>query len=212
MSTLKHPVGPQPNKVYWRRRILLGLGLIAVIVAIILIVVRPGASSGEPSDSSARTATTTTPSTAANSTTIPTEATEADGKACKKSVIAVSAITDKTTYAPGENPQLSLSITNTGSKPCVFNAGTKQQVFTITSGDEKYWVSTDCQSDAVDAQVTLKPGVPIASAAPITWDRTRSAADTCDSAREGVPAGGASYHLTVSVDGVDSESTQFMLG
>ena len=37
MSTFKHPVGPQPSKVYWRRRLLVGLGILAVIVVIVLI-------------------------------------------------------------------------------------------------------------------------------------------------------------------------------
>ncbi|MFL0711298.1 MAG: hypothetical protein ACJLS2_00255 [Microcella pacifica] len=43
MSTLRNPVGPQPPQVYWRRRLVVGLGILAVIIIIILIVVRPGA-------------------------------------------------------------------------------------------------------------------------------------------------------------------------
>lgn len=212
MSTLKHPVGPQSSKVYWRRRLIVGLGLVAVIVVIILIVVRPGASSGEPNDSKAPAATskkTAAPST--DSTTIPTDETTADGAACKDADIAVTAVTDATTYDAGVNPQLSLSVTNTGSKDCVLNAGTSQQVFTITSGDEVYWVSTDCQTDAVDTEVTLKPGVPMNSAAPLTWDRTRSSKDTCDTPRDPVIAGGASYKLTVALGAVKSEPSQFLL-
>ena len=125
--------------------------------------------------------------------------------------LAVTAITDLDAYAADQQPQLSLSIVNTGPKACVVNAGSSQQVFTITSGDEVYWLSTDCQKDAVDTDVTLKPNVPIGSAAPITWDRTRSSADSCDGDREAVPAGGASYKLTVTVGDVTSEPTQFLL-
>jgi len=84
--------------------------------------------------------------------------------------------------------------------------------FTVTSGTEVYWTSTDCQVDAIDAEVSLAPGTPISSSAPIVWDRTRSAPDTCEGPREAVPAGGASYHLTVSVDGFASaETKQFQL-
>jgi len=91
-------------------------------------------------------------------------------------------------------------------------AGTKAQVFTITSGTEVYWLSTDCQVDPVDAEVSLTPGTPISSSVPIVWDRTRSSVDTCQGPREAVPAGGASYHLAVTVDGFASESTkQFQL-
>jgi hypothetical protein len=47
---------------------------------------------------------------------------------------------------------------------------------------------------------------------PIVWDRTRSSADTCGGPREAVPAGGASYHLSVAVDGFESEaSKQFLV-
>lgn len=215
MSTFKNPVGPQSNKVYWRRRLIVGLGLIAVIVVIVLIVVRPGSSAGQPNDTSdgsdAQSTSSAPPTDAANPTIIPTEQAEAEGKACKAGDIRVTAITDHDHYAPGENPQLQLSIMNAGSKACVWNVGTSKQVYTITSGEETYWLSTDCQTDAVDAAMTLKPGVPVGSAAPITWDRTRSSADTCDSARDPVTAGGASYHLTVEVDGAKSESKQFIL-
>ncbi|KQX08014.1 MULTISPECIES: hypothetical protein [unclassified Leifsonia] len=212
MSTLKHPVGPQSSKVYWRRRLVVGLGLIAVIVAIILIVVRPGSSSGQPNDQKAPQAvSTSSEKPAADATAIPTDAVDAKGVACKDDDLVVKAVTDLEAYAADQKPQLTLSLTNTGSKPCVVNAGSSQQVFTITSGDEVYWLSTDCQKDAVDAEVTLKPNVPIGSAAPLTWDRTRSSADSCDGDREVVPAGGASYKLTVTLGNVTSEPTQFLL-
>ncbi|KQO97510.1 hypothetical protein [Leifsonia sp. Leaf264] len=212
MSTLKHPVGPQSSKVYWRRRLTVGLGLIAVIVAIILIVVRPGSSSGEPNDQKAPApAVTSSEKPTADPTAIPTDAVDAKGAACKSKDLELTAITDLDAYAADQQPKLSLSITNTGPKACVVNAGSSQQVFTITSGDEVYWLSTDCQKDAVDADVTLKPNVPIGSAAPLTWDRTRSSADSCDGDRETVPAGGASYKLTVTVGDVTSDPTQFLL-
>lgn len=209
MSTFKHPVGPQPSNVYWRRRLLLALGVVAVIVVIVLIVVRPGASDGAP----APTSTTSAPAKdGAASTSIPTEGTTASGQPCKPADVKVTANTDADTYAAGELPKLSVSITNTGSASCKIDAGTAQQVFTITSGSETYWKSSDCQSDKVDAEVLLQPGKTISSQTPIEWDRTRSDPATCQQTREQVPAGGASYHLTVSVSGVESaETKQFIL-
>ncbi len=186
------------------------LGLIAVIVAVVLIIVRPGGAQGEPG-------ATATPSAVASSTpeptTIPTESTALDGDPCSPEQITVEPVTDKTVYEAGEQPQLSVTITNTGKNVCVLNAGTSAQVFTISSGDEQYWISTDCQTDAIDAEVSLKPGTPVSSAAPIVWDRTRSSPETCEGAREAVPAGGASYHLSVSVDGYASDdlTKQFQL-
>lgn len=210
MSTFKHPVGPQPSGVYWRRRLIVLLGLVAVVVVIVLIVVRPGSSSGEPARAPV---TTNTPApTAAAATSIPTSSASASGQPCKPADVKVEAVTDASGYGAGQLPQLSVALTNTGANACVIDAGTAQQVFTITSGSEVYWKSTDCQSSKVDAQVLLQPGKTISSQTPITWDRTRSDPSTCQAQRALVPAGGASYHLQVSVAGITSATTkQFSL-
>jgi hypothetical protein len=209
MSTFKHPVGPQPSSVYWRRRLIVLIGVIAVVVVVVLIVIRPGASNGEPVKK-APTATNTP--AAAASTSIPTSSTSASGQPCKPADLKIEAVTDKAVYAAGELPQLSVALTNTGTTPCTIDAGTAQQVFTITSGSEVYWKSTDCQTDKVDAEVSLEPGKTISSQAPITWDRTRSDPSTCQASREQVPAAGASYHLETTVSGIKStETKQFIL-
>ena len=102
----------------------------------------------------------------------------------------MEAVTDKDVYAAGELPQLSVALTNTGSEACTIDAGTAQQVFTITSGAEVYWKSTDCQTDKVDAVVLLQPAKTISSKVPITWDRTRSDPSTCQAKRQQVPGRG----------------------
>ncbi len=212
MSTFKNPVGPQPSKVYWRRRLVVGLAVLAIIVVVILIVIRPGSSSGAPTTP----APTTTAATAAasprtadpKSTTIPTDPTTASGAACKPANVDVEAVTDKSSYGPDDMPQLSIAITNTGPNACKIDAGTKAQVFTITSGSEVYWKSTDCQTGAIDAEVLLQPGKTVKSQTPLGWDRTRSDPATCSAKRNLVPAGGASYHLATAVDGIASKATQ----
>ncbi|WP_448005957.1 hypothetical protein [Agromyces bauzanensis] len=210
MSTNPAPSRRQPPQVYRRRRLMVLLGLIAVIVAVVLIIVRPGSSQGDETD--APGATNPPATDGAATTAIPTEPTAADGDACAAKNIVVEAVTDKSSYEAGEQPQLSVTITNIGKNICVLNAGTKAQVFTITSGEEVYWLSTDCQVDPIDAEVSLTPGTPVSSSVPIVWDRTRSSVETCDGPREAVPAGGASYHLAVSVDGFESAAKkQFLL-
>ena len=192
------------------------LGLVAVIIAIVLVIVRPGSSQGdEPDAAGAPTSSATPAATDAAEpppTVIPTEPVAADGDACAEKNVVVEAVTDKTVYEAGEQPQLSVTITNTGKNTCVLNAGTKAQVFTISSGSDVYWTSTDCQVDPIDAEVSLTPDTPISSTVPLLWDRTRSSPDTCEGGREAAPAGGASYHLSVSVDGFESDTTkQFLL-
>jgi hypothetical protein len=218
MSTIKNPVGPEPSKVYWRRRVLVLVGLVAVIAIIVLIVVRPGSSSSV--GSSISPVVTSTGAAAAEPTT-PTAPQDvaseplADGEtaACDAASIQVTPVTDADTYAAGVNPQLSISLTNSGATACSINVGTAQQVYTITSGAEQYWVSTDCQTDPSDMPTVIEAGATLAST-PFAWDRTRSAADTCGSTdRPQVPAAGASYHLDVSIGGFASTvSKQFILG
>ncbi|MGW9632138.1 hypothetical protein ACWGST_15690 [Agromyces sp. NPDC055520] len=208
MST-NTPTGRQSPQVYRRRRIVVLIGLLAVIIAIVLIIVRPGSSEG---DEKSAGATSSSPPSAPETTSIPTEPTAADGDPCAPENVTVEAVTDKSSYEAGEQPQLAVTITNVGKNVCVLNAGTAAQVFTITSGSEQYWISTDCQVDAIDAEVSLTPGTPVSSSVPIIWDRTRSTPETCNGARETVPAGGASYHLAVTVDGFESaEQRQFLL-
>ncbi len=196
MSTIRNPVGPQPPSVYWKRRALVLLGLVAIVVIIALIIMRPG--SGTPA------ATTKSPS--------PTATSVAEGaKACDPADIQLTAITDKNGYNVGEAPLISMSITNTGSTACTINAGTDAQEYLILSGTEQYWSSRDCQADEAPTETTLQPAVP-QSTNPFPWDRTRSTTTTCDAARPAVAAGGASYHLTVKLGDLESaDSKQFLL-
>lgn len=222
MSTIGEPGAPGrlPKQVYWRRRAVVLLGLIAVIVIVVLIIVRPGA--GAQGEVPVGAGSSATPTSAAGSTPAPgslegdaaagdaagdASATEPGGP-CAADDISVVPVTDATNYAAGANPMISFSITNTGTVACTINAGTAQQVYTITSGPETYWLSTDCQTEPTDTEALLEPGVAVTST-PFSWDRTRSATDTCASPdRPQVPAAGASYHLAVSVAGIPSTTTQ----
>jgi hypothetical protein len=200
MSTFRNPVGPQPSRVYWRRRLVVGLGLLAVVVIIVLIVARPG--SGEPEAKKA---------SASPTPTVEAVAPQKEGDPCAPASIKLEPITDKTSYAAGENPMISMKITNTSSVACTINAGSTLQELRITSGNELFWSSKDCQKEPVDAPVILQPNTPQATT-PIPWDRTRSSAATCDKERNKVTAGGASYHLRVFLGELKSSSTaQFIL-
>jgi hypothetical protein len=220
MSTIKSPVGPEPRKVYWRRRIIVLIGLVAVIAIVVLIFVRPGAGTPEgPLDEAVAATKTPTPTPTPTATPqpgavdVPTPPTDSkDVAECGPSDIVVTPVTDADTYAAAVIPQLSFSIKNESAKPCSLNVGTTKQVYTVTSGDETYWTSTDCQSNATDTPAIIDAGATLTST-PFPWDRTRSAPDTCTAPdRPQVPAAGASYHLAVSVGGFDSADTaQFIL-
>ncbi|MEX1079821.1 MAG: hypothetical protein WED09_12015 [Homoserinimonas sp.] len=204
MSTFRNPVGPQAPQVYWRRRLMVGLGLLAVVVVVLLIVFRPAGAATDDQE----------PGTdgAPASTTEPTdEPVQEEGAACNPENIELKAVTDKSQYASGQQPMISMSIVNNGSVACVADVGTDKQLYEITSGAETYWLSTDCQAEQTPQKVALEPGV-AQSTTPITWDRTRSDPSTCENERKAVTAAGASYHLTVSLGDIKSEKTaQFLL-
>lgn len=181
---------------------MLALGLLAVIVIIILIIVKPGSGN------------TATPKPAASNSGTPTSASTSPAAGtveCDPAKVTVEATTDATSYEAGVNPVLSFTLKSLMTAPCQLSVATDIQEFKVTSGDELIWDSKDCQTDSTPGTVVLQPGVPKAGP-PITWDRTRSATDTCDIARDPVVAEGASYHLTVTVgDLTSTNSRQFLL-
>jgi hypothetical protein len=198
MSSVRTPVGPQPAAVYWRRRLVVLLGLVAVVVIIVLIVVRPGTENAGQQTPSPQPTTSSSPITVD------------EGGACNPATIRIEPVTDQASYASDQQPQLSMSITNAGAVACTFEIPADAQVFSIVSGTDPIWTSTDCLTTQA-TEVTLEPNTPLASA-PFAWDRTRSSPDSCDSSLPEVIAGGATYRLSVAIGDIESASdTPFIL-
>lgn len=217
---------PSPG-VYRRRRLVVLLVLIAIIAAIVwLFVAQPWSSAAQtsaepvpsrtasagPSASPTTSAPTDSPTPEAATTTEPGPL-ETAPPTCTPGEVTVEALTDQDEYGAGQNPQLSIRLTNTSDASCTINVGTTTQSFTITSGSDTWWRSTDCQTEPSDMIVTLEAGQSVDSSTPLTWDRTRSSVSTCDSqSRPGAVGGGASYHLAVEIGGIPSSQTkQFFL-
>lgn len=221
---------PPPRRlspaVYRRRRlaVLAALIVVALIVGSVvwLLVARPweGAAASAPAPSASASASglpgpTPSPSASAaaepEASADPAPSSDAVG-ACDEADILVEPLTDKDSYATGEQPQLTLRLTNRGTDACTLNVGTTQQLFTISSGNDVWWRSTDCQTEPSDMEVTLTAGQVVESAQPVPWDRTRSSVSTCEGDRQAATGGGASYHLAVSIGGIEGASTkQFLL-
>lgn len=202
----------QSAAVYRRRRIVVFGGLLVVIAGLVtLLIVQPWRGSGSPTtpatNAPTHTAAATTQPTAPVGT--PTPAPSGGTQACNDTQVIVTPITDKTAYAAGENPKLSLSIANSSPADCTLDVGTATQVFTVSSGSDVWWRSTDCQSNPASQLITLKAGQKIdSSEGGIVWDRTRSSTETCGEAeRPAAPGGGATYRLSVSIAGIASAET-----
>ncbi|MGV8970724.1 MAG: hypothetical protein ACOH10_00255 [Rhodoglobus sp.] len=201
MSTFRTPVGPQSSKVYWRRRLIVALGLVAVIIIVLLIVNRPGESAPTPA------ATSSSPTSPTATADAPPAAAPGETVVCDPAMVTVEATTDADEYDSGVNPVLSFSLKSRMTNPCTFSAGSDLQEFVITSGSDLIWNSKDCQVDPVEATATLLPGVPLAGSS-LTWDRTRSSPDSCETERDQVDASGATYRLDVKVGDVKSVNSR----
>lgn len=187
MNAFLEPAGPLPPSVYWRRR---------AIVLVLAILVFSG---GWTLFSALTAGTTPTP-----------VASQTPGAvvACNASDISLRAETNQESYADGEFPQFSMTITNAGTTACTLEVGTDKQKYVIMSGSDLIWDSTVCQISPQPFSQTFEAGQSLTTDS-VEWGRARS--DNCDS---GTPAvgGGASYQLTVYVGEIQStEAKQFML-
>ncbi|WP_284528681.1 hypothetical protein [Microbacterium sp. T2.11-28] len=221
MST--RPVRRHSPAVYRRRRLAVLLLVVLVIgAAVALALWRPweGSAAAAPSPSSSGTAASpdASPSASAGAPATPSGTPSAAASpspsastmpVCSSGDVTVSAVTDRDSYSAGAEPQLSIRMENGGDTACAINVGTAAQSFTISSGTDVWWRSTDCQTEPSDQIVQLDPGQTVSSVEPLVWDRTRSSVSTCDDDRPRALAG--YYNLVVSVGGIDSEPTQFRL-
>lgn len=120
--------------------------------------------------------------------------------------LAVSAATDKQSYAAGQNPVLELTLENKGQHPCRVDAGSNHMAFVVTSGADTVFDSRHCAAAGEDRQITLDTGQK--ETARLTWNRVRTA--------EGCPAGQSEalagyYNLTTSLGDVASQQAVFSL-
>ena len=166
-----HPVGPQSPGVYWFRRVLVLLVVVALVLGVRWLLTGRGsdASSGaagpsaSPSASptaSASASTTPSPSSTAKPSTSGSPKPSGSGGSgtCKDSAITVTASTDAASYAVGSTPRLRMRIQNTSDTACKRDVGAAMNELVITSGDTRVWSSDDCNTAGTAQVATLQPG------------------------------------------------------
>lgn len=167
------------NPVFRRRRLFVAAALLLVIAiaiggfAAVSSVINAGQSSsggGGAAPAGQQTGPAGPVGPADSPPTSPSPPAERSG--CDQNLVTVTALTDKPAYAAGENPLLTLKVTNGSKVPCEVNLGSSQMEYVITSGSDRIFSSTDCQSDATDLVKTIAPGQ--SETANFPWDRKRS--------------------------------------
>lgn len=223
-------MSPKQSAAVYRRRRLALMGILLLVLVAVgagawLLVAQPWAQADAGAEAPQKPAATASgdPSTWPEPSTEPSPEESADDlpeesmppeapaapAACQASDIEVEAKTDAESYASGALPKLSISLTNRGEGDCTIDVGSSLQTFTVSSGADVWWRSTDCQQNPSSMIVTLAAGQTATSAEPVVWDRTRSSVDTCDNEnRPRAPGAGASYHVSVSIGGFASVATR----
>ncbi|MEN0128686.1 MAG: hypothetical protein AAGC49_04550 [Brevundimonas sp.] len=168
---------PVSRSVYWRRRaVVLGLPLVLVLLAVWLI---GGRGSGDGPAAAATPTKTATPTKAAAQTkagaspsTTGTPKPTNSVPDCSSLKLDVSA--DAKSYNAGANPKLTTTITNTGAKACLVDAGSANTLMVITSGDDQVWSSRDCVASSSESKpLLLSAGKSVSGS--VSWKRVRSA-------------------------------------
>lgn len=152
------------------------------------------------------------------------EAISAEITDCAPGVVKVEAMIGKfdpeakvaetlNSFAGNSEPYIWYEVTNTGLVDCRFNVGSRVTFFTITSGEQTYYSSRDCdRSTDKDLTVLLQANVPL-KAEPSIWERVYSSPEGCSVAdgMQQVPTSGATYKIKAEVNGVISDEVRFIL-
>ncbi|MFB0836002.1 hypothetical protein ACX8Z9_15825 [Arthrobacter halodurans] len=206
-------------EVYRRRRIAAAVALVVVAALVIWgIAALAGLLGGD------RSASGTTPPepgasapAAPESPAPPADGGDGDGDAegspdegsaagCPPGDVTVEARTDQSSYGAQENPVLEMTIVNTGDASCALNVGTSQQEFTIVSGSDRIFSTSDCLAGATDVGVAVGPGQ--RETARFTWERVRSAPGCKEVAAKPRPG---TYVFTAKLGDVASNKASFTL-
>ena len=199
-----------PARVYWvRRLIVLGIPLLVVVLVIARIAAR--GDDGSPSPAAQTTTTGASASAAASepATPSPTPSKEPGGVPdCDAATLALAMTPTAESFAPGTPATFNVSITNTGSVPCLVDAGEASREILITSGTDRVWDNRDCIVAGTETRDLLLPDGG-ADTTQLAWNQVRSAPG-CPA---DLPAPGAgTYSAQFSLAGVAAPPAVFGLG
>ena len=196
---------PLPARVYWvRRLVVLGIPLLLILLVVWLVA---GRGSGDDPTPAAQTSSTPAAETDVEPSTTPT--TDHGGVAdCAPAELVLAMTPDATSYAPGVPATFTVSITNTGTEPCLVDAGEAQREIVITSGADRVWSNRDCIAAGTESRTLLLPGGGV-DATPFAWNQVRSA-EGCPA---GLPTPGAgTYSAQLNLAGASAPPAVFGLG
>ena len=161
MTGVVHPVGPERPEVYWRRRIIVLLGLVVVLTVIGKVIFggpdsTPQAATSPTSTPTAVTTPKLTHTVKAVPTTNPTRRSVAG--TCRDADLKVTVSSAKHVTPVGQGLTLTLAVKNTSDKTCTRDLGSGANEVTITSGPALVWSTDHCNPSTASDVQTLRPG------------------------------------------------------
>ncbi|MDC7121955.1 hypothetical protein OMK64_10445 [Cellulomonas fimi] len=205
------PAGPLPARVYWvRRGVVLGIPLLLVALVVWLVAGRGSAT--PPTDASPADTPSSEPKDPAQTPAADgdedTEDTSGVPQTCAPEALALAIAATAESFPEGTSPTFTVSITNTGTQPCVVDAGDAQREIVITSGVDRVWSSKDCPVAGSESRTLLLAGG-TADESTLAWNRVRSA--------QGCPAdqptpGAGTYSAAFTLAGATATPVVFGLG
>ncbi|MDQ0754587.1 hypothetical protein [Arthrobacter sp. B3I4] len=210
-ATARKPVSP----IYRRRRLVVGAILLLVLALTVggLVALSSAFNAAGPAPTASdsprqeKPGTTEPASSGSPDASASASPTPSPTSGCDEKLLTVAAATDKAGYGPGENPLLTLKVTNGNQVPCEVNIGTSQMEYVVTSGSDRIFSSRDCQAESSDLVKTIAPGK--SETANFPWDRKRSA-EGCKLV-PAQPAAGT-YIFTARLGSKTSPKAVFQLG
>lgn len=201
---------PRPSAAVYRRRRL----VVSVLAAVVLLLVGWGigalvnramgaAGSGAETTPSASPTPVSSPTPAAASGSQGAAEASVDPASleeCAPMDLRLVAATDKDAYAPGEEAELRLDVTNLSGRPCRADVGTAMQEFRLEDAAGEQVMSTRvCQADPTHQEAVLQPREQ--QSAVYRWSGRASSADCAKAGAELKPG---AYRFTVTLGEVTS--------
>lgn len=208
-SSVTHPRGRLPARVYWIRRSLVVATAVVLVIGFAQLL---GSVGGGSSPSAATLAAKQSPTRSPSAVTSPAPSTPASSSAPVLATpsgpcdLAALSVTPVVSVAHAANP-ITIALKVTGSAPaCTFHASPKSLAVKIVSGQDRVWSSQDCPSSIARKTVVVRSGTE--ATVPVIWSGRRSDG-TCSNTNKWALPG--YYHVLAAVMGSTPADTQFQL-
>ena len=193
MGSLLHPVGPEEPRVYWVRRSLVVVVVLALIVGIASLVwPKESAVSAVPPPASP-TVTPSVGTTPATQTPSPSP-TPTGPVACDPTLMKLDVAGFQKIKVGAKNTAFTLTVTNNTKVACILTISPKTYKLTVTSGKDRIWSTADCEKWLPAKETTLDAGATHEFS--VTWTLRRSS-EGCKLAKDKLKPG--TYVATASL-------------